>query len=92
MQGYNLEIRHIPSKRNTTDTLSKQNQKNALGRKTVVHKAQVDLTKELHVPSDADDVAIQEALMKLFNAHVQDQIESIGVEGQASRAKRSVED
>ena len=89
---YNLEIRHIPSERNPADTLSRQDKKDALERKTVVHDTNVNLVKELRVPSDADDVAIQEARMKLFNDQVRDQIESVAVEGQASRAKRSIED
>ena len=96
MQGYNLEIRHIPGKKNPADTLSRQDKKDALGRKTAVHDANADLVRELRVPSNADDSAIQEALMKLFNAQVQEQIKdrlkSDAVEGQASRAKRSVED
>ena len=98
LQGYNLEIRHIPGKRNPADTLSRQDKKDALGRKTAVHDANADLVKELRVPSDADDNAIQDALRKLFNAQVQEQIRaqsetvSDAIEGQASRAKRSVED
>ena len=67
MQGYNLEIRHIPGKRNPADTLSRQDKKDALGRKTAVHDANADLVRELRVPSDAGDEAIQEALKKLFN-------------------------
>ena len=90
MQGYNLEIRHIPGKRNPADTLSRQDKRDALGRKTAVHDANVDLVKELRVPSDADDMAIQEALMKLFNAQVRDQSEIVAEEGQAIRAQRSV--
>ena len=96
MQGYNLEIRHIPGKRNPADMLSRQDKKDALGRKTAVHDANANLVRELRVPSDADDSAIQKALMRLFNAqvqeHVRDQSESNAVEGQASKAKRSVED
>ena len=92
MQGYNLEIRHIPGKRNPADTLSRQDKNDALGRKTAVHDANADLVKVLHVPSDADDVAIQEALMKLFNAQTRDQTESVAIEGKASKAKRSVTD
>ena len=46
--------------------------------------------KELRVPSDADDSAIQEALMRLFNAQVRDQSETVAEEGQAVRAQRSV--
>ena len=67
MQGYNLEIRHIPGKRNPADTLSRQDKKDALGRKTAVHDATADLVRELRVPSDAGDEAIQDALKKLFN-------------------------
>ena len=72
MQGYNLEIRLIPGKRNPTDTLSRQDKKDALGRKIAVHNANADLVKELRVPSDADDSAIQEALMRLYSAQVRD--------------------
>ena len=63
-----------------------------MGKKTVVHNANANLVKELYVPSDADDSAIQEALLRLFHAQTRDQAESNVVEGQASKAKRSVED
>ena len=95
LQGYNLEIRHIPGKRNPADMLSRQDKKDALGRKSAVHDANADLVKELRVPSDADDSAIQEALRKLFNAQNQvqeqnrDQSKTSAVEGQASKAQRS---
>ena len=92
MQGYNLEIRHIPGKRNPADTLSRQDKKDALGRKTAVHDANADLVRELRVPSNVDDEAIQEALKRLFNAQGQVQSESDAVEGQAVRAKSSVTD
>ena len=50
MQGYNLETRHIPGKRNPADTLSRQDRKDALGRKTAVHDANTNLVKVLRVP------------------------------------------
>ena len=68
MQGYNLEIRYVLDKRNPVDTLSRQDKKDALGRKIVVHNVNADLVRELRVPFDADDTAIQEALMRLFSA------------------------
>ena len=68
IQGYNLEIRHIRGKRNPVDALSRQDKRDPLGRKTAIHDANANLVKELRVPSDADDTAIQEALMRLFNA------------------------
>ena len=92
MQGYDLEIRHIPGKRNPADTLSRQDRKDALGRKTAVHDANADLVRELRVPSNASDEAIQEALKRLFNAQGQVQSESDAFEGQAVRAKSSVSD
>ena len=46
--------------------------------------------RELCVPSDVDDSAIQEALMKLFSAQVQNQLETVSIEGQVVRAKGSV--
>ena len=57
-----------------------------------MHDTNANLVKELCVPSYADDCAIQEVLMKVFNAQVQDQIDSVAVEGQANREKRLVED
>ena len=81
MQGYNLEIHHILGKTNPTDTLFRQDRKDALGRQIAVHDANADLIRELCVPSDADDSAIKEALMKLFRAQVRDQTESVADEG-----------
>ena len=93
LQGYNLEIRHIPGKRNPADTLSRQDKKDALGRKTAVHDANADLVKELRVPLDADDNAIQDALRKLFNAQIQEQkkeqTETVAIEDQAIKAQSS---
>ena len=71
------------------DTLSKQDKKDVLGRKTVVHDANADLVRELRFPSDADDSAIQEALKILFNTQVRDQSEIESVEGQALKAQIS---
>ena len=83
---YNLEICHILGKRNPADTLSKEDKKDALGRKIAVHDAKANLLNELRVPSDPDDSAIQEALMKLFNAQVRYQSKTDAKEGQAIRA------
>ena len=90
MQGYDLEIRHIPGKRNPADTLSRQDKKDALGRKTAVNDANADLVNELRIPSDADDEAIQEALKNLFNAQCQSQCrdQSDAVEGSGHQGIR----
>ena len=56
-----------------------------------MHDANAHLVRELRVPSDADDIAIQEALKRLFNAQVQEQVrdQTVSFEGKAVRAKRS---
>ena len=59
LQGYNLAIRHVPGKRKPVDTLSRQDKKDALGRKIVVHNANANLMNELRVPSNTDDSAIR---------------------------------
>ena len=76
-----MEIQYVLGKRNPANTLSRQDKKDALWRKTAVHDTNANLVKELRVPSNASDNAIQEALMKSFSAHVQDQSESVAVEG-----------
>ena len=45
--------------------------------------------RELRVPSDADDTAIQGTLMKLSSAQVRDQLGTVVVEGQALKAQSS---
>ena len=68
MQGYNLEIRHIPGKRNPANSLSKQDEKNALGRKSVVVDANAELVQQIRIPENASDQAIQDILKQVFNA------------------------
>lgn len=84
-----VQLENSLDKRNLANTFFKPDRKDTLGRKTVVHNTNADLVDELRAPSDANDVAIQEALMTLFNAQVQDQIESVIVKDQANRAKKS---
>ena len=59
-----------------------------------MNDANADLVNELRIPSDADDEAIQEALLRLFSAQVREQVRdqsvSVAEEGQAIRAQRSV--
>ena len=68
MQGYNLEIRHIPGKRNPADSLSRQDRKDALGRKSVVVNANAELVQQIRIPENASDQEIQDILKQVFNA------------------------
>ena len=66
MQGYDLDIRHIPGKKNTADSLSRKLRDHALGRKSQVCKEHEQWNDELRVPAGASEEQIQEALSKLF--------------------------
>ena len=68
MQGYNLEIRHIPGKRNPADSLSRQDKKDALGRKSAVVDANAELVQQIRIPESASDQEIQDILKQIFNA------------------------
>ena len=68
MQGYNLEIRHIPSKRNLVDSLSRQDRKDALGRNSAMVGANAELVQQIKIPKNASDQEIQHILKQVFNA------------------------
>ena len=68
MQGYNLEIRNIPSKRNPADSLSRQDRKDALGRKSVVVDANSELVQQIRIPKNATSQEIQDILKQVFYA------------------------
>ena len=75
LQGYNLEIRHIPGKHNPADYLSRQSIKGALVRKGSVHDANEEYVRKLGVPDNATDEQIQEALQKILrNDQAQDEL------------------
>ena len=66
MQGYDLDIQHIPGKVNPADHLSRQLLKDAAERKGLVTKENQQFVEQLRVPCDATDVEIQDALCKTF--------------------------
>ena len=67
LQGYNVDIQHIPGKRNPADSLSRQSAVDALVKKSSVHDANAAYVQQLRVPEDASDEEIQSALTKLFS-------------------------
>ena len=67
LQGYNVEIRHIPGKKNPTDSLSRQLVSDALVRKGSVRDANEEYVMRLRVSADATDEDIQTTLYQLFN-------------------------
>ena len=66
LQGYDVDIQHIPGKRNPADSLSRQSVDDALKRKGSVHDANAAYVQQLRVASDASDEEIQSALTRLF--------------------------
>ena len=66
LQGYDIDIQHIPGKRNPVDSLSRQSVNDALKRKSSVHDANAAYVQQLRVAENASDEDIQAALSKLF--------------------------
>ena len=64
MQGYDLDIRHIPGRKNPAESLSRQLREDALGRKSQVCKEHEQCINEFRVPAGASVEQIQEALSK----------------------------
>ena len=76
LQGYDLELRHIPGKTNPADSLSRQLRQDALGRKCQICKEHKESIEALRVPKDAKDEDIQNALIQLFDRTREDSINS----------------
>ena len=70
LQGYNVEIRHIPGKKNLADSLSRQLTSEALVRKGSVKDANEEYVMRLRVAANATDEEIQSALYQLFSQSV----------------------
>ena len=66
IQGYDLDIQHIPGKVNPADHLSRQLLKDAAERKGLVTEENQKFVEQLRIPHDATDVEIQDALCKIF--------------------------
>ena len=71
LQGYNVDIRHIPGKKNPADSLSRQLITDALVRKSSVTDANAEYVQRLRVPEDATNEQIQDALYRLFSSSPQ---------------------
>ena len=71
LQGYNVEIRHIPGKKNPADSLSRQLISDALVRKGSVKMPMRNMLTRLRVAENATDEQIQAALHQLFSQSVQ---------------------
>ena len=77
LQGYHIDIQHIPGKRNPADSLSRQSVEDALVRKTSVHDANAAYVQKLRVPENATDAEIQSALTRLFSQNSETENQSV---------------
>ena len=66
LQGYDVDIRHIPGKKNPADSLSRQLISDALVRKSSVSDANASYVQKLRVAENATNEEIQAALHELF--------------------------
>ena len=71
LQGYNVEIRHFPGKKNPTDFLSRQLVSDALVRKGSVKDANKEYVMRLRVAGNATEEEIQPVLHQLFSSNNQ---------------------
>ena len=62
LQGYDVDIRHIPGKKNPADSLSRQLVSDALVRKSSVTDANASYVQKLRVAENATDEEIKAAL------------------------------
>ena len=73
----NVDIQHIPGKRNPADSLSRQSVKDALVRRSSVHDANAAYVQRLRVPKNASDSVIQAALNRIFSQNMGTEDQSV---------------
>ena len=88
LQGYNVDIRHIPGKKNPADSLSRQLVTDALVRKSSLTDATAEYVQRLRVPENAMNEQIQSALHKLFDQGPQGTVLTTNEDAQALKAPR----
>ena len=89
MQGYDVDIRHIPLKKNPANSLSCQLIADVLGKKGSVKDANAEYVQKLWVNSVATDEEIQKALYKLFDSSPQGKHRQ-GPQGQSILSNQSL--
>ena len=66
LQGYDLKLRHIPSKKNPAESLSQQHFADACKQRIEVKEEEKDLVSVLRIKPHATNEDIQNALSKIF--------------------------
>ena len=73
LQGYDIEIQHIPGQRNPADALIRRHAQSDQRQSDAVKAEDSKLVKMLQVPEDASDADIQRVLDQVYNRPRQDQ-------------------
>ena len=66
LQGYNVDMKHIPRKKNPADSLTRQLVSDVLVTKSSVKDANSECVQKLRINDSATDQEIQDALHQLF--------------------------
>ena len=67
LQGYDLEVRHIPGKKNPADSLCRQHFEDACAERREVKDEEEDMVRVLRVKPHATNEEIQDAFSKIFS-------------------------
>ena len=78
LQGYNVDIRHIPGEKTPADSPNRQLITDALVRKFSVTHDNAEYVQQLRVLENTTNEQIQDALYKLFNSSPQGRDNQIG--------------
>ena len=90
LQGYDLEMRHIPGKKNPADSLSWQHFEDAYVQRREVKEEEEDMVRVLRVKPHGTNEEIQDASSKIFSGK-DAEIESSTVSNQSkTKPKNSI--
>lgn len=82
LQGYNLDMRHIPGKKNPADSLSRQHLEEACKQRQEVKEEESELVNVLRIKPHATNDDIQNALTKIFARESEPIVQSVQVQDQ----------
>ena len=91
LQGYDIDIQHIPGKKNPADSLTRRHQRQDQRQADAVREEDSKLVKFLQVPEHASDTEIQQALDQIFSRPSSDAVPS-AVLSTVSQSARERED
>ena len=89
LQGYDLEMIHIPGKKNPAGSLSRQHFDDACAQRREVKEEEEDMVRVLRVKPHATNKEIQDALSKIFSGRDTESEPSSSSDQFKSKSKKS---